>query len=777
MMTGKITPQEYKDLSIIMVVINHARYYPLFLTTLKIIFSLIIKIINVLNALAISQIDFNYNIGVIIDKLGDIEQELLDKKYSEITFPYLARYLYLLSLVIPHIESYKKEQLEDFKIHYTGFISHYLRKTLTDAFLHRRNSITIQYGGANHEFIYIFDKDTNESLTEWTNIHDPKESLYFTVRNVLSDKLSEKYALTLPIDELVDIISLITGRAFKKPDWSQMKDSLFDNNLTADDDVYKLIKPDLLKDLFPNIRPNINKPSGEYYGSVPSVITENLKDALIVASTETLNILSQKDTTQLALAIMKSGAAVLSLFSPGGAAILGVLTSVLDQNNPDTERASILKEVDDRIHKALENYRQEEVFNKYRNAVSAYLMRMVSVENENRNKNKPSMGEAKDWEHIINDLHALSISLFKPERSGDFVYGTRHFVIPLASMYLTTIYNRLSCLKVNDNINPELERCAEFFDDWYRYLGKLRDYSLNDLYSIDDIGIATIDLLAGEYEVYDKVLRRKNDRWDSLCGHDDLDRIEWIRGMIYARMRMYLAINTGIHSLCQAYDMAASNYMKILGDKINQPLRTDATETIYFNDICTAAYSSAMNKIEKVNNYKDKDGYYYGGGWYNLTLPANKERYEEPWDDFSRDDCVIKVEFQIGNIIEVREYGPGDYNNFGSELVKSSSKGAGIINLTVPRGFRVIFYSEFNYGELRDKNNAIVEYVGTSEYYPDEKKSYIYHFDNLLFAKSMKVRIDIDCGYPGLVPRAFGRIPKVSWKEVGTPSFWTVGNI
>ncbi|MCS4320821.1 hypothetical protein M2407_005195 [Serratia sp. BIGb0234] len=695
----------------------------------------------------------NYFLYQILDKTNEIKYELKNKVHIGLAF--LPRYLYLLTEILKKISEYdNKENTDSIKNNFLGFVEEYLLQCVEKLSYYRRSLIVRRMAGPRLEFSYIYDEYYERSLTEWVELTDETAEQLSAAQDLLTGEIVSSFILTLELDKLEQLIITIKGDC-------QCNDNILlqnDNQLNDDKRTqylkraHSIILPEIsehhCKSLIAHINERaskINAPVGVKYHS-RQLVTDFLKIRL------------EKNLSPVIKKLL--GRTLIGTISPFFMIIFDI---IFPSNSPGMEE--IKAEIDKRISAALDKYEFEQMKKKFDALLDAYLFRMETVKNNNKSvaeQEQWDLGRPEDWEPIIFMCMEIKNYFYNNIKFKND-YEAAQLISDFNSIYFLLLNFRLQCFNDGDDITTTIEYMKEMLNGWYNHLQNLISVGFFDIHASNDILLHKVNPLTGQWNTVDGY-QAPDTFTRQLSGYDRWDRIRWTHDMIRERIRLYLLLNTQVINLCAEHHSLVTNFNKI------------------FNMSLVSAENLALpfierNYVDKMQEHLSKSPYSDGGGWSGLTLPAFSTNYNSSLKkQFSTDDCFVWIYTRQG---ERKLLSLGDYNNLNDFTDPQNPLPMDIHKIYVPRGFRVIFYSEPSFGEREKSEGKEIEYHGRSWYLPEtqgDNTKFYWEYTSPQLVQSMKIRLDPRTWFAGIKKQTVGRISYLTWYEP-KPGFWTTGDI
>lgn len=425
----------------------------------------------------------------------------------------------------------------------------------------------------------------------------------------------------------------------------------------------------------------------------------------------------------------------------------------------------IKEEIDKRISAALDEYEFTQVQKKFIALFDAYSIRMESVKAQNSgitDQSQWSLGTPAEWEALIFCCLELKNYFYNNDQFSR-TYEAASLVHDFNAIYYLALNSRLQCFKDGDDVGKTAELIEELLMGQYRYIEKLMNIGYFDVHSPKHIELTDWGTPAFQWRtanVYPNDYA--NSSTPSLSGYDKYDNIRWTHDIIRERTRLYHLLNTEAFSMCEAHSIAVKGYNSMFNKNL-----PDAKEMItsFITD----------NYVKPSNDAFSKSPYTDGGGYEGLTLPAFTNNVDSSNPPFTINDPYVLI--QAKSAVLAMLYTPGDYPNILNPA-NQLEIGIDLITAKIPRGMRIIFYSEPNFGEENDYVNDNITYKGRTYLKPLEGVVDFSDLNNLpdFKVKSMKIRVDPAHWFRGITQKTIGSVPLVEYENKGG-GIWTTGPI
>ncbi|MBP2170540.1 hypothetical protein J2125_003732 [Erwinia toletana] len=693
------------------------------------------------------------------------------------TLPDFPRYLYLLTEILQ--EGVRLGALEEDDEVVDDYYSHaeeYLSAAMNSAFDERRRQIRWNQSGANLDQVYIIDRHNQESLTYWVPLAGELSHNMLVVRDVLRDRIADDFVESLNIEQMQAVLAQISLPQHQLASWTVRREQIIylekylnqpqpaaaaleNESATAGVDmkvVYGLILPQVRARYLPGVQySDINLSQSQPFDSI-RVFPGNGEEIVRSQIAEQLKRLFNINFgPKFAKTIL--GASFLGALAP-------VVHLLLDLFWPKPKAITIedvRAEIDKRLTEVLTQQHITNLKIRFQTVMQAYELRMEVVENANRNepdKTKWDMGKTSEWESVLNNFNELSTYFFTDQ------FRVQYQVSPLfvlfATLYVGVLNATMITYKPGDKFTVIMSYFERFFNGWYHYMQQMSDMAWWDVNRIDWDNVDRVRGLPSQYYLVDLYSEKRLGGLIiqyNLSGYDKFDRMADPMDMLKGRIRMYLTANTQLRQLAQIYD----DTVKAFNATWQTSHQANLVGTLVDRSIGDLHYAAHMNYHQSHNPYSN------GGTYFNLLLPGLQQSYTVGGQQFARNDFFVTIRTNQG----LRWYGPGDYVDLTTRNKAGETETEWIgYDFTLPRGFRLVLYSDLSFGEYTEPDSTTLKYRGTSTQLPADGETpwLTRSFPQGLKAVSMKVRIDPSIWFPGLAHGRLARVQRLTGRYVTT---------
>ncbi|MCU5780596.1 hypothetical protein N5923_24180 [Erwiniaceae bacterium BAC15a-03b] len=693
------------------------------------------------------------------------------------TLPHFPRYLYLLTEILQ--EGMRLGALEEGDERVDDYYSHaeaYLSAVMNSAFDERRIQIRWNQSGANLDQVYIIDRQNQESLTYWVPLTNELSGNMLLARDVLRDRIADAFVEALEIEKIQAVLTQISLPKHPLESWAVRREqriylekylnhpqpasaALENESATPVVDmkvVYGLILPQVRDRYLPGVQySEINlrqsQPINDY-----SIFPGNGEELVRIQIAEQLKrLLNLKLGPDFAKTIL--GSSLLGAIAP-------FLHLILDLFWPKPKPITIedvRAEIDKRLTEVLTQQHINNLKTRFQTVIQAYELRMEVVENANRNepdKTKWDMGRTSEWESVLNNFNELSAYFFTDEFRVQ--YQVSPMFVVFATMYIGVLNATMITYKAGDRYSVIMSYFERFFNGWYHFTQQMSDMAWWEVNRIDWDNVDRVRGLPNQYYVVDLYSEKRLGgviMQYNLTGYDKFDRMADPMDMLKGRVRMYITANTQLRQLAQLYD----DTVKEFNATWQTAHRADLISTLVDRNIGDLHYAAHMNYHQSRNPYSN------GGAYFNLLLPGLQQSYAIGGQQFARNDCFVGIRTNQGQ----KWYGPGDYVDLTTRNKVGETEREWIgYDFTLPRGFRLVLYSDINFGEYTDPDSTLLKYRGTSTQLPADGETpwLTGSFPQGLKAVSMRIRIDPSVWFPGLANGRLARVQRLTGRYVTT---------
>lgn len=640
----------------------------------------------------------------------------------------------------------------------------YLERAMRSAFGERRLKINMELAGPRKELAYIYDHQTEESLTEWVPLTDDSAPVLLRTLDLLRDRIADAFVQTLPFAEMQAALVTVSGAGQAPTGWSELRELLMVPGLLPADEapqgtsdapestpqgeevvvtrtaIRELLLPRVGAQHVPELAPDAQAPASlrvDWKPMAQSVLAEFTNEVIKRQFTE---------VTKKLIATIPLGAV-----APG----IGILLDLIFPSEKPITKEEMAAEIDKRIKQALDQAYVEVIKLKFENCRKAFNMRMQTVQNDN------SIGAPQDWEPLLIVTGDLEGFLFAGDQTnpGDFTryYLTHQLLTDAMLMRLHALYGKLQAAKPGDLIDAELDALKECYTGWFSYLERLLTFVWNNPREENDFVITKSHYVsqgsAEKFVINDHFNHKgavvsesahENRLSTEYPSRHDKAKLNVSLATIKQKARLFTALNTTFKSMCEVYDAAARKHQEKFGGYLPMALGP------LFNTRLAGSYFSSMNKFAIDNPYSD------GGGKDQFTWSPSSRAglYRRDYNDFSVTDLYVTTGSRGGTY---RFYSVGDY----ADLKRDGNDAQEMTEMRFPRGLRAFCYSEPNFGQYRDEMGNI-KYKGDFWVLPVSTHS-PYEVIHGRDIRSMKIRLDLKWWHNSRA--AYGRIKGWKWAD------------